>query len=157
MPLPLNELPDLFPHVVSWIRALDQRAADFGRPLNDLETKLARSVGVSRTNDVRILAVDAIPRPAHPRIRQLAQEIELLTSNTGGLTAIHGVIGRSDCAHNPRILAHEFAHVEQYERLGTEVFLSEYIQQLDKYGYREAPFELEAEAKAERACREAGL
>jgi hypothetical protein len=64
----------------------------------------------------------------------------------------HGVIVRLDCADNLRLLAHEFVHVAQYERLGTEGFLQEYIQQIAAHGYLNAPFELEAEAKASNAC-----
>lgn len=155
--LPLNELPALFPHVVSWITDLDKQARESGRTLTPLEYNLARNVGVARPEDVRILSVPQIPLPTHPRIRQLAQQIGLLTSNTGGLTAIHSVIARLDCTNSPKLLAHEFSHVEQYERLGTEGFLREYIQQLAAHGYQSAPFELEAEAKAVKACRDAGL
>jgi hypothetical protein len=54
-------------------------------------------------------------------------------------------------------LAHEFVHVAQYERLGREGFLQEYIQQIATHGYLNAPFELEAEAKAIKAYRDAGV
>jgi|SRR5271166_2098685 len=57
---------------------------------------------------------------------------------TGGLTAGYGVIVRRDCANNLRLLAHEFAHVAQYERLGREGFLQEYIQQIAVHGYLNA-------------------
>ena len=155
--LPLDELPELFPHVVAWIKALDQRATESGRILTEIETSLARGVGVRRPDKVRVLVVDNIPLPDHSRIRELAQAIGLLTANTGGLTAVHGVLARHGCANNLRLLAHEFAHVEQYERLGTEEFLHEYIQQLASYGYFDAPFEQEAEAKATKACQGAGI
>jgi hypothetical protein len=46
----------------------------------------------------------------------------------------------------------EFVHIAQYERLGREGFLEEYIQQIAAPGYLNAPFELEAEAKASNAC-----
>jgi len=87
----------------------------------------------------------------------LAKQIGLLNSNTGGLTAIYSVIVRLECAKQPKLLAHEFAHVEQYERLGVEGFLRKYIQQLNEYGYQNSPLELEAEAKAIKICRDAGL
>jgi hypothetical protein len=54
-------------------------------------------------------------------------------------------------------MAHEFVHVAQYERLGREGFLQEYIQQIAAYGYRLPPFELEVEAEALKACRNAGI
>jgi hypothetical protein len=79
------------------------------------------------------------------------------SADTSGLTAWHGVIVRLDCRRNLRLLAHEFVHVAQYERLGREGFLQEYIQQIAAHGYPDAPFELEAEAKAIKACRDAGV
>ena len=68
---------------------------------------------------------------------------------------MYGVIVRRDCANNLRLLAHEFVHVAQYERLGREGFLQEYIQQIAAHGYQNAPFELEAEAKSIKAFRDA--
>ena len=79
------------------------------------------------------------------------------SADTGGLTAGHGVIVRRDRANNPRLLTHEFVHVAQYERLGREGFLREYIQQIAARGYPNAPFEQEAEAKSIKACRDAGV
>ena len=69
----------------------------------------------------------------------------------------YGVIVRVDCTRNLRLLTHEFVHVAQYERLGREGFLQEYIQQIAAHGYLNAPFELEAEAKATKACQYAGV
>ena len=68
-----------------------------------------------------------------------------------------GVIVRQDCAKNRRLLTHEFVHVSQYERLTREGFLQEYIKQIAAHGYLNAPFELEAEARAAEACRDAGI
>ena len=81
----------------------------------------------------------------------------LLNADTGGLTAVYGVIVRVNCEDNLRLLTHEFVHVAQYERLGREAFLREYIQQIAAHGYPDAPFELEAEAKAIKAYRDAGV
>ena len=85
-------------------------------------------------------------------MKRLAKEAGLLTADTGGLTAGYGVIVRLDCTRNVQLLAHEFVHVAQYERLGREGFLQEYIQQIAAHGYTDALFELEAEAKASNAC-----
>jgi hypothetical protein len=79
------------------------------------------------------------------------------TPTPGGLTAGYGVIARRDCANNLRLLADEFVHVAQYERLGREGFLQEYIQQIAAHGYQNAPFEQKAEAKSIKACRDAGV
>jgi hypothetical protein len=155
--LPLNELPALFPHVVDWISYLEKQARDSGRALVAIEFNLAQHVGVARPEEVRILSVPRIPLPSHSRVKQLAKQVGLLNADTGGLTAVYGVIVRRDCANNLRLLAHEFVHVTQYERLGREGFLQEYIQQIAAHGYPNAPFELEAEAKSIKACRDAGV
>ena len=90
-------------------------------------------------------------------LNELPAQVGLLNADTGGLTAVYGVIVRLDCAKNLGLLAHEFVHVTQYERLGREGFLQEYIQQIAAHGYQNAPFELEADTKAEKACRDAGI
>jgi hypothetical protein len=87
----------------------------------------------------------------------IAKQAGLINADTGGLTAGHGVIVRLDCADNLRLLASEFVHVARYERLGKVGFLQEYIQQIAAHGYLNAALELEAEAKAVKACRDAGV
>ena len=155
--LPLNELHALFPHVVDWISCLDKQAQESGRALTPVELDLAQNVGVAHPEEVRIPSVLSIPLPSHLRVKQLAKQVGLLNVDTAGLTAGYGVIVRRDRANNLRLLAHEFVHVTQYERLGREGFLQEYIQQIAAYGYLNAPFEQEAEAKATKACRDAGV
>jgi hypothetical protein len=155
--LPLDEFPALFPQVVAWAYNLETQARESGRSLTPFESNLAQNVGVAHPGEVRILLVPTIPLPAHPRVKQLARQVGLLNANTGGLTAVYGVIVRLDCANNLRLLAHEFVHVAQYERLGREGFLEEYIRQIAEHGYQNAPFELEADTKADKACRDAKI
>jgi hypothetical protein len=154
--LPLNELPALFPHVVDSISSLEKQAQESGGALTPIEFNLAQTVGVAHPEEVRVLSVRGIPLPSHPGVKQLARRVGLLNADTAGLTAGYGVMVRRDCANN-LLLAHEFVHVAQYERLGREGFLQEYIQQIAAHGYLNAPFELEAEAKATKACRDAGV
>ena len=112
---------------------------------------------LAHPEEVRILSIPRIPLPADPRVKQLGRQVGLLDGNTGGLTAGYGVIVRLVATKNLRLLAHEFVHVAQYEQLGREGFLQEYIKQIAAHGYLNAPFELEAEAEALKACRDAGV
>jgi hypothetical protein len=155
--LPLDEFPARFPNVIAWVYNLETQARESGRSLTPFESNLAQNVGVAHPGEVRILLVPTIPLPAHPRVKQLARQVGLLNADAGGLTAVYGVIVCLDCANNLRLLAHEFVHVAQYERLGREGFLEEYIRQIAEHGYLNAPLELEAEAKAIKACRDAGI
>ena len=136
--LPLNELPALFPHVVDWISYLEKQTQESGRALTPIEFNLAQNVGVAHPEEVRILSVRRIPLPSHPRVKQLARRVGLLNADTGGLTAVYGVIVRVNCEDNLRLLTHEFVHVAQYERLGKVGFLEEYFQQIAAHGYPNA-------------------
>jgi hypothetical protein len=49
------------------------------------------------------------------------------------------------------VLRHELAHVRQWERYGRVGFLARYLWQCARYGYANAPLELEAEAAEVRA------
>ena len=141
---------------MDWISCLEKEAQESGRALTPIEFNLAQRVGVAHPEEVRVLSVPRIPLPSHPRVKQLARRTGLLNADTGGLTVGYGVIVRRDCANNLRLLAHEFVHVAQYERLGKVGFLQEYIQQIAAHGYPNAPFELEADAnpiKSMPGCR----
>jgi hypothetical protein len=61
--LPLNELAELFPHVVAWVSGLETQARESGRALTAFESKLAQNVGVACPGEVRILSVPEIPPP----------------------------------------------------------------------------------------------
>jgi hypothetical protein len=67
-----------------------------------------------------------------------------------GLTAGHGILLGIRHAHDPRVLAHELAHVAQCERLGMRAFALRYLTELLSVGYYRAPLELEADAAMRR-------
>jgi hypothetical protein len=74
------------------------------------------------------------------------------SADTAGLTAGYGVIVRLDCTRNLRLLTHEFVHVAQYERLGREGFPARIHSTNRRTRIPDAPFELQAEARASNAC-----
>ena len=145
--LPLNELPELFPNIEGWVKSLEIQAVSFGKtPL--AYHPYARQAGVELPYKIHILPVTCIPQPKHPRFAELAQSIGLLTNETGGITAGYGILIRSDCINNLKLIVHECVHLAQYERLGMTVFLRQYIGQLAESGYKMAQFEIEAEIKS---------
>ena len=90
----------------------------------------AKAIGVQYPEQVRVLRVAQIPRPAHARIRELAERVNLLSEHTAGLTAGYGILLRTDYAADHGLIAHELVHVAQYEALGIDGFLQEYIRQI---------------------------
>jgi hypothetical protein len=145
-----------FERISKSTKPLSPNRNHFSKKRTTIETQIAsQNRGSSllfETKGIDIYRVGRTSKEDRMKLRPLPR-----SADTAGLTAGHGIIVRLDCTKNLRLLAHEFVHVAQYERLGKVGFLQEYIQQIAAHGYPDAPFELEAEAKAVKACRDAGV
>ena len=124
-------IPLIRPLVIWWAVRRSKEVQVSGRPLNSAEIELARRMGVSNPEQVRILEVSSFPFP-----------IKLAVS---GLTLGHSIYIREGYLAT-WLLSHELAHVTQYERFGSiSAFIKEYINQVIKYGYYDMPLEVEAQ------------
>ena len=116
-----------------------------GVPLSAEELADARTIGVREPERVRLLQLDKVPVPSHPMLKAAAAAIHFLTPATCGLTLRYGIFIRSECWRERALIAHELAHVAQYERLGgIRPFLRQYLSECLTVGYPEAPMEQEA-------------
>jgi hypothetical protein len=152
--LPFLELPQLLPRVLDWVEAQEKRAIDRGTPLSPEALNDARAAGVRTPENIRVCVVTDIPQPELPRIKQLAAELGLITPETIAITFGFGIFVRADRSHDREVLVHECAHVAQYEKLGIEDFLMQYVVQIFKNGYDNAPMEREAREVAARICEQ---
>jgi hypothetical protein len=57
-----------------------------------------------------------------------------------------GIYALPECCGDARIARHEAKHWEQYQRMGAIRFYVTYLYQCARFGYRNAPMELEARA-----------
>lgn len=139
-------LPALLPKAVEWVEGLQTFALAHGVPLDGAQLRIARLVGVSATTRVRICEVEQLPRPQDPQLSSIATATGMFTPDMVGLTLGHGIyIVRGRLCD--RLLAHELRHVAQVEAAGSiGAFLSEYISQVVRFGYWNAPLELDARA-----------
>lgn len=55
-----------------------------------------------------------------------------------------GIYALPECCGDARLARHEQAHWEQYQRMGLVKFYLVYLCQCARYGYRNAPMEIEA-------------
>lgn len=116
-----------------------------GVPLSNQELADARAIGVAEPDRVRLLQLDRVPFPSDPMLKAAAAAIQFLTPTTCGLTLRYGIFVRSDCWRERALIAHELAHVMQYERLGGILpFLRQYLSECLTIGYPAAPLEQEA-------------
>jgi hypothetical protein len=140
-----NELARLLPSAIAWAEDRARKAAEVGTPLTAPEQEMAREVGVTRPELVRVEMVgDSLPMPADPALREAAMQAGLLGPGMVGLTLGYSIfICRGHKTR--RLLSHELRHVHQYEQHGLIAgFLPLYLKQVIEAGYREAPFERDA-------------
>ena len=114
--------------------------------MNERGVELARSVGVRGPERVRITTVDAMPLPENTILRAAAEQAGLLGPHLRGLTLGHTILWLRG-QESQRLLSHELRHVYQYETAGSiSAYVGEYLVQVVKFGYVNAPFEVDARA-----------
>ena len=148
-----EQFETLLPLACQWAAAQERRILAQGEPLSDSELADARRIGVAAPERVRLLYVPEIPIPEHPALRAAAEETQLISPLTGGLTLRYGIFIRSDCRFHRAMIVHEFGHTAQYERFGGfEPFLRQYLFECLTAGYPEAPMEQEVIILTARIC-----
>ena len=91
-----------------------------------------------------LLEVDEIPMPAGPMLREMTQELRVLSPRTIGVAVGRSILLKRGRMYE-RLLRHEFRHVHQFEVAGSlEAYLEKYLQQVYAFGYRNAPLEIDA-------------
>jgi len=87
----VKALPQLLPLAVEWAELRAREIRETGSPLTPKEQQLASSVGVRRSELVRIKIVPAVPVPQNPKLRAAAEQSGLLGPSTHGLTLGYGI------------------------------------------------------------------
>ncbi len=137
-------LPILLPRAIHWAKHQSQNILETGNALSDSGLRIARSVGVSMPEEIRVAVVPSLPLPEDPELRAVAIQTGLLGPNMVGITLGYGIYLRDGFVSN-RLISHECRHVFQYEEAGSiEDFLPIYLQQIVQYGYDDAPYEVDA-------------
>jgi len=149
----LEQFESLLPLACQWAAAQEQHILSLGAPLSQAALVDAQHVGVAQPQRVRILYVPEIPIPEHPALRVAAEQTQLISPLSGGLTLRYGIFIRADCAYSREMVVHELGHTAQYECLGGfEPFLRQYLFECLTIGYPEAPMEQEVVLLTARIC-----
>ena len=171
---PATQAQQLLPATLALLQSVELTTLARGRVLTPDEMRIAHSLGVMQPERVRVLVTPVLPNwlapdvmahgviggatmasnaPADEATRPTASKANSAPERrygVAGLTAGHGILLGIRHAHNPRVLAHELAHVAQYERLGMRGFALRYLTELLSVGYFRAPLEREADAAMRR-------
>lgn len=138
-------LPHLLPRAVAWAEAREKEIQAIGDPLNDHGLSIARKVGVLRPELIRVQLVDGLlPVPEDEVLLAAGTPAGLFGEQMTGITLGYGICIRKEYC-TIRLLSHEARHVYQYETAGgIASFLPLYLGQVAEYGYRDAPYEIDA-------------
>jgi len=149
----VQQLQAMLPKACAWAEEQERLILANGVPLSSLQLADARAVGVKSPERIRLSRVDIVPLPSDPILHRAAQATGLLTPDTLGLTLRYGIFIRDDGWDDRWLLAHEFAHTAQYERLGGFLpFLQQYLTECVVGRYPNTPMEHEAVEAAKRVC-----
>jgi hypothetical protein len=138
--------PDTLNNAIAWAERAAELAVARGIPLSDDLAALARQVGVSAPERIRLVELDTLPRPDTEELQLLCEEVGMFGPDMAGLTLGYAVLILRGHA-NTRLLSHEFRHVYQVEQAGSlKAFLETYIVEVVTHGYRASPLEQDARA-----------
>ena len=140
----LSILPQLLPKVIGWAEKQSAEICSSGMTLSERGQSIAKAAGVIHAEKIRISIVSSIPIPDDPVLQKVAIESGLLGPDTAGLTLGYGIYIRAGKG-SAQLLSHECRHVYQYETFGSiGEFMPIYLQQIARYGYEDAPLEVDA-------------
>ncbi|MEQ1772696.1 MAG: DUF4157 domain-containing protein [Burkholderiales bacterium] len=130
--------------VMLWARRRETTILHWGKSLNEDQLALAHAIGVASPERVRVMPVNVVPTLLPLTLQRAAEHLGGLP-HIAGMTLGYGIVLRRDVCSDRRLLAHELAHVAQYERLGRfHGFLRRYVRECVWPGYPRGPLEFEA-------------
>jgi len=138
------ELQTLLPMAIKWAEENSDKIQKEGVPLNSEQIKIAKKVGVTNSEKVKVLEVPDLPLPTDPKLNEAAIQTGFLSEEMKGLTLGHSIYICQ--GHNTtQLLSHELRHVYQYEAFGSiPGFLVEYLKRIVLVGYENSLLEQDA-------------
>ncbi len=134
----------LLPRALAWYDSVEAELLPQGRVLTEREREQARRLGVVQPERVRVVVLETFPMPEDPELLEAGRAYGLGSRYAGGRAMGYVIMLKPKYANDSTILAHEFVHVGQHDRLGRKAFLRRYMVELEMLGYARAPLELEA-------------
>lgn len=147
----IRALPLVVPAAAAWVWQRERSVLRKGVPLTTAQLADARALGVRHPERVRLQCVPTIATFEHPLLAPLAWATRSAFAQVVGLTLGYAILIRQDGWGSRELVAHELAHVAQYERFGgIAPFLHAYFRECIELGYPLGPLECEAAQEAAR-------
>jgi len=126
--------------IEQWI---DRTLADFAAHRVSCEVLLPHFSGFYSPGFLRgsyFVVVDVIPKPDFPELRQAGLG-DFIDMDVHGITYKNTYFIKKGFEQSLRLHFHELVHVLQWNYLGPSKFIERYIEELNQFGYDDAPLE----------------
>lgn len=136
----------VFPLAVRWAKRRQRNGLRHGRVLSPEEMRMARGMGVREAQRIRIIETDRIPLPGAGLLGLASRMAGFHGSDPWGMSLGYAVFIRNGwTGSRQELLAHEFVHTAQFERMGgMRPYLVQYLRECLTVGYSASPMEQEA-------------
>jgi hypothetical protein len=136
----------VFSLAVRWAKRRQTNGLRRGRSLSPDEMRVARRMGVREAQKIRLIETDSIPLPNFGLLGLATRWAGFHGSDPWGLSLGYAVFIRNGwTGSRQELLAHEFVHTAQYERMGgMRRYLIQYLRECLTLGYTASPMEQEA-------------
>jgi len=140
-----QKLEVLTPLTLEWFNDIEKQYLAKGRTLTTEEIQMARAIGVSRPEKIRVIILKDFPYPANETLMLHTKNYGMGSSAEGGRTMGNIIMLKAQRKDERWLLAYELAHIAQQEKLGRNAYVRQFITELEMLGRKRAPLELNAQ------------
>ncbi|OCQ23613.1 hypothetical protein A7985_06625 [Pseudoalteromonas luteoviolacea] len=137
----------LLPQYIEWAYTVEEKGLMAGKSLSDRELSLAKEIGITNPEKIKIVYVEEVPFPHENfALKTLGEALGFIGEGIINNAQVFGytIYVRNGFDLNKPKLAHELVHVLQMERMGLDNVVTQHFSDLAQYGYNNAPLEVEA-------------
>lgn len=137
----------LLPQYIDWAHETEAKGRAIGTPLSSRQLLLAAEIGIEKPELVKIVYVDEVPFPRENfALKTLGEALGFIGEGIVNNAQVFGysIYVRKGYKLDKPKLAHELVHVLQIERSDLASVVTQHFSDLAKYGYNNAPLEVEA-------------
>lgn len=137
----------ILPPYIEWATETEAKGMATGVALDEKQLLIAREIGLSQPEKVRLVYVDAVPFPYdNLLLKTVGEAVGFIGDGIINNAQVFGyaIYVRKDYPLTTPKLAHELVHVLQIERSTLAQVISQHFTDMLDYGYADSPLEVEA-------------
>ncbi|OIN04462.1 hypothetical protein BFR47_06050 [Oceanisphaera psychrotolerans] len=130
----------VYEKIEEWICQVNASYENMRRPCTVFQKHFNDFYSHSFLETAYFVVVDKIPKPDFPELREAGLGA-FIDMDAKGITYDDTYYVTKRAAHELRLHFHELVHVIQWQELTPQGFIARYIQEMQTYGYDDAPLE----------------